>query len=173
MGRRQGRTPRFHPAARPAAVLLGVVLAAGAASALTACDQQPERSTEAYCAQVTKVTGLDQALASGDADRSATMLAELRTLQAVAPSEIEPQVGTLVTVLADLQTTAATVANPQDAVREVFTRRQAEVPAITQAGADVEAYTQRTCNVTLNATAGSTPGSVPGSVPGTTPTTTK
>lgn len=164
-GRRRGRTGSV-------VALVGAgALVAGAVVGLGGCDQSPERSTEAYCAQVGRVTGLDQVLAAGDTPQAGAMLGELRTLQEVAPTDIEPQVAVLVGVLADLQTTAATVGSPQAAAREVFARRQAEIPAITQAGADVEAYTQRTCNVTLNATAGTVPGSVPGTLPATTTST--
>lgn len=138
------------------AVGLSLVLAGG-----TACAKDPERSVAAYCDQVTKVQGLDAILATGDAQRISEQVAQLRTLQQVAPADVEPSVAIVVSVADDLSRAVGSVP-PDVAADQVFTRRKAEVPAIEAAGRTLEIYTFDNCKVNLTGTG------VPGTgVPGT------
>ena len=142
-----------------AAVLL---LAAGFGA--PACSRDPERSVDAFCAQVKAVKDFDQVLESGDLARIERHVADLRALQQVAPAEIEKQVGVLVGISDELAHTVATAKDPDLAAKEVFAKHQGDVASITDAGTAVQNYSVDTCHVSLNGTAGTT---VPGTAPGT------
>jgi hypothetical protein len=125
------------------AVVVIVMLAAGA------CTQEPERSVEAFCAQIRAVQNIDEVIESGDTARIDAQLAQFRTAQMVAPTDIEPQVGVLVRITDELSRAMATAKSPDLAASEVFARPDLDRPAIEAAGTAVQRYAADKCQVQL------------------------
>jgi hypothetical protein len=152
-----------------AVTLLAGALAASCSGGINVFSREPERSVEAFCAQVKVVKDFDEVLASGDVARINGQLDGLQTLRQVAPAEIEAHVATLVNITEELSRTVATAKDPDVAANEVFAKHQSDIDTITTAGEAVQNYSADKCHVPLNGTAGTTPGTkVPDtSVPGT------
>jgi hypothetical protein len=140
-------------------------VAATAMVVATACgfnpfSRQPERSVDAFCAQVKTMKDLDEGLESGDIARINRQLDGFRELRDASPTDIEPQVSILVGITEELSRTVGTAKDPDVAAREVFAKHQGDLVAITAAGKAVQTYTADNCHIALNGTA-STGSSVP------------
>jgi len=137
---------------------------------LAGCNRTPERSTDAFCAQVASVQGLDQVLAGTDAARTAEQVEQLRRLQEVAPGDIEPSVARLVAITDELAHAVGSTPDAARAATDVFARHQGDLTAITDAGTAVERYALERCGVRLNPTGTTLPGAgtTTTSAPGTT-----
>ena len=138
---------------RALAGLAALALVVGAAS----CSREPERSTDAFCKQVTSVEGLDQVLAGTDVARATQQVDQLRQLQQVSPTDIEPAVGRLVGIADEIAHALGTTPNAEAAANEVFRRHQSDLGAISDAGAQVERYALTNCDVRLNPTGTTVP----------------
>jgi len=141
-----------------------------------ACSSEPERSVANYCSQVDALATLDADLASGDPVKIQARAADLRLLQQVAPSEIEPSVTILLGVTDDFARTAGTATDRSAVADEVFRGRSDDIESIEAAGNELVGYTESKCQIALDG-GGSTsvPGSAtapPGSEDATQPSTT-
>jgi hypothetical protein len=143
----------------------------GAATIAAGCNRTPERSTDEFCRQVASVQGLDQVLAGTDAAQAARQVDQLRGLQEVAPSDIEPSVARLVAIADELAHALGTTPDPEVAADEVFRRHQSELATITEAGTAVEGYALDRCGVRLNPTGTAPLATSPGTTPAATTTT--
>ena len=114
-----------------------------------ACSKDPERSINAFCGQVKQVTSLDEVLHSGDSARIRGQLDEMRTLQQVAPAEIEPKLGLVTSFANEYASTLGTAKDPDDALNEVSVRRGADLQTVVDAATAVKAYAFDNCKVTL------------------------
>jgi hypothetical protein len=130
-----------------ASVLAIAVMAGVAASA--ACSSEPERSVANYCSQVEAVRTIDEDLASGDAVRIGARAEDLRLLQQVAPTDIEPSVAVLLGVTDDFARTAGTATDRSEVADAVFRGRSADIAGIEAAGNSVAAYTRDKCQIDL------------------------
>jgi len=157
-------------------LLVSCVVAASCSGGINVFSRAPERTVEAFCAQVKTVKDFDEVLASGDVGRIERQLDGLRTLREVSPPDIEAQVGTLLGITEELSKTVATAKDPDVAANEVFAKHQHDIAAITAAGQAVQTYSADKCQVPLNGTAsGNGAGTtVPGTAaPGTSTTVKK
>jgi hypothetical protein len=148
---------RTAPAALVALVLLVAVVA------LAACSKNPDRSVDAFCAQIRQVKDLSSLFELGDVTRINRDLDGLRLLQQVSPPDIEPQVAVLVNISSELSRTIATAKDPDLAQKEVAQNHLNDLGSIAAAGTAVQNYTNDKCHIVLNSTAtgGTTPGSAP------------
>jgi hypothetical protein len=153
--------------ARRAATVAALPLVLG--SVLVSCSSEPERSVANYCSQASALTEIGADLASGDPVRLQARAEDLRLLQQVAPTDIEPSVAVLAGVTADFARTAGTATDPADVVDEVFRGRSGDIETIEAASRAVADYTSANCQIDLDGR-GST--SVQGSGPATEPSTT-
>jgi hypothetical protein len=148
------------------------LVAAGAMAATPilglAYSNEPERSVANYCSQVQALTTLDADLASGDPIRIQARASDLRLLQQVAPTDIEPSVVILLGVTDDFARTAGTATDRSEVADEVFRGRSGDIAAIEAAGNQVAAYTVTNCQLDLD---GGATTAVPGSADPSTPTT--
>jgi hypothetical protein len=133
-----------------------------------ACSNEPERSVANYCSQVKALTTLDADLASGDPVRIQARASDLRLLQQVAPTDIEPSVVILLGVTDDFARTAGTATDRSEVADEVFRGRSGDIASIEAAGNQVAAYTVTNCQIDLD---GGGTTTVPGSAAPSTPTT--
>jgi hypothetical protein len=126
--------------------------------------QNPDRSVDAYCHQVGGATGLDDALANLDGRAAQTAFDQLEALDRVAPSEIEPQLRTVVEASRPLvQVLQAGAPDQEQAMRQVLQARQGDAARVDAAAKAVTTYTTTTCHVPLDPTVSeSTPSSVAG-----------
>jgi hypothetical protein len=126
------------------------VAALGVSGAAAAGCANRQRSAEAFCAKLAAVQDLDDVLAGGSAPRAIELAADLRELRHVAPEELDPHVARLSAVTDELVSSLGTAPDPDSAASEVFTRRQAELPAITESGRAVESFATQHCQISLN-----------------------
>jgi hypothetical protein len=148
------------PARRRAlASVLAVTVVAGLAAG-AACSSEPERSVANYCSQIQALRTIDEDLASGDAVRIGARAEDLRLLQQVAPTDIEPSVAVLLGVTDDFARTAGTATDRSEVADAVFRGRSADVVGIEAAGNAVADYTRDNCRIDLggSAPAGGTGG---------------
>lgn len=136
---------------------------------VASCSQpEEERSVEAFCEQLGRTTGLDDALALLDLDAIETAAAELAKLASVAPEEIRQDVQQIHQVVIELNNavTAPSV-EPADAARDVLRSRADQVAQIERAGKAVQRFAAAQCGVQLVTTTsiqsnGAEPGDVTG-----------
>lgn len=115
----------------------------------------PERSAEAFCAELPSVLALGSHLGALDVTGLRSDLEGLARLRAVAPADLEPDVATLSTIVHAL--TDAVSAGPAgesaaDAERrasDVWRERRADLPALGAAARRVDAFARTSCGVTL------------------------
>jgi hypothetical protein len=136
-------------------LLLAVVGGLAAVAAMiAACERPAQPSVENYCREITAAEGLDESLANFDPDALVPQVAALRRASKVAPSDIAPQVNTVLSLTSTLQATIETARTDQAAAMEEALRQHADdLPAVTDAGRAVEAYTSANCGIALNSTA--------------------
>ena len=129
-------------------------------SASAACSSEPERSVANYCSQASALTSIDADLAGGDPVRLQARAQDLRLLQQVAPTDIEPSVAVLVGLTDDFARTAGTATDRAKVADEVFRGRSGDIDGIEAASRQVADYTATNCAIDVDGR-GST--SVPGS----------
>jgi len=163
-----GRSEHHHPTHRATRILvlsaLALVVVAYLALEQWQQQQSPDRSTEAYCQQVGGASGLDDALANLDGHAAQQAFDRLEALDRVAPSEIEPQLRTVLEASRPLvQVLQGGAADQEQAMRQVLQSRQGDAARVGAAAKAVTTFTATTCQVQLDPTVtDSTPGSVPG-----------
>jgi predicted RNA-binding Zn ribbon-like protein len=124
-----------------------------AAVFVVSCERSPERSLEAYCAQMQGARELDQAMATLDADRLTPGVDALRRASRVAPEEIAPQIATVLELTATLQQTMQTARTDKPEALEAALRENDDnLPAVEEAGRAVQDFTSRHCGIDLNTT---------------------
>jgi hypothetical protein len=127
-----------------------VMLAGVAAIAASGC--APAASTEAFCTQVTALTGLDQAL-TGDPSGLAEASRSLSSLAGVAPDEVRPAVELLSVALDTMSRAAAGIgaeeSDPTAQLEAAVRALAPDIAVVEQASATVESYTSSTCGIDL------------------------
>ena len=120
----------------------------------------PERSIEAFCRNISDVSALSDALASGDGPQIKAATARLRSAAQVAPLEIEPPMQVLVGYADGLEASVATAGHDPGAVDAALAgavrAQQDRLPAVESAGQAVQSYTQATCSIDLTRMTGPT-----------------
>lgn len=150
-----GDGPYCWPVTRPRirwwwlAILL-VVVGAGVGGVVIVRGRTPGPSVEAFCERMTAAEALDDSLATLDPKAIDGQLRALRDALAAAPAEVTPDLATVV-VFADevVKVVAANRTDTAAAVEQALRDRQAQIPAVTEAGRRVEAYTATTCGIEL------------------------
>jgi hypothetical protein len=123
--------------------------------------QNPERSVDAYCAQVGAVVSLDDALGDLDAGAVQDAFTQLTQLEQVTPNDIDPQLRTVIEAIRPLVETLQTSStDDEQAARQVLLAHQADAARVDAAAHAVDEYTSTTCHRELDTT-----------LPDTTPTT--
>jgi hypothetical protein len=136
-------------------VVLGVVVLAG--------QNHTTRSSAAFCRRIADVSALSDALASGDGSQIRSATDRLRRAEQVAPTEIAPQMQTLVAYADGLDRTIATASGDPGAVdaalADAVRAQQGQNADVETAGNVVKYYTKATCD--LNLVNGTTPATTP------------
>lgn len=136
---------------------------------VASCSQpEEERSVEAFCDQLGRTTGLDDALALLDRDAMEAAAAELSTLASVAPEEIREEVQQIHQVVIELNNAVTDPSvEPADAARDVLRSRADQVAQIERAGKAVQRFAAVQCGVQLVTTTSiHTTGTEPGDLTG-------
>ena len=149
--------------------LSALTLVVASYAVLYGCQRQStERSPEAYCRQIASVTSLDDALGNLDAEGARDAFSELEQLDQVAPTDIEPEVRTVLDASRPLVVTLQTTSSDQEqALRQVFSTHQGDMQRVDTAAKAVEVYTSTNCHRDLETTV---PDTAPDSVPSTSTT---
>jgi hypothetical protein len=140
------------------AVLAGVLVSIIAVATVIAIrDQPPERSVGAFCEQVTDAIGLDESLASFDPARFSPKIDALERAARTAPPEIAAPVDTVLGLtLAVEDAVHAAGGDPTPTIEQALRDREADMPAVVDAGRALERYVADRCGFGLGA--GTAPG---------------
>jgi hypothetical protein len=134
--------PPRTPSSRRAAMLVGVLVVAGAGGA-TACGAPP-RSAERYCGEVqTRLVAIATPNIATPDDITATLDA-YRAVAAQAPAAIEPEWQVMI---ASLETAATVVPADPASMARVTDAALSSQPAATR----IQQYTQQTCGTAIGA----------------------
>lgn len=120
-------------------------------------NRPPERSVEAFCAQMTQAKTLDDALALSDPDQIAAQSEALSQAAEVAPDDIRGDVEVLAALVGDLDAAVAASTDPSQALDDALRANQAALIASEPAGEAVQSYVASNCDLELNPSNPSTP----------------
>jgi hypothetical protein len=137
---------------RRVTLLAGLLVAVIVAAVVIALrEQPPERSLEAFCSQVTDAIGLDESLASLDPARLSPQIDALEQAALTAPPDIVAPVDTVLDLTRAIEDAVrSSTDDPTTAIEQTLREREAEVPAIVEAGRTLERYVSDRCGFALD-----------------------